>query len=187
MNKLVALFLSAGVLMGCKQETPLERPAQPPTANAETDTFAEIAVAFIGRWEGLRLKAYLDIVGVPTVCYGETKGVKMSDSYTKAECDAMLAREVHDYRERLHVHFTSETIAQRLPVKRDVAYTSLAYNAGVGAIGKSTAVRRLNGGDIAGGCQALGWWNKAGGRVIRGLVNRRSEEVALCLEDMAAS
>ncbi len=159
----------------------------PSSPVSDPSEFAQIAVPLIARWEGLRLEAYLDIVGKPTVCFGETKGVKMGDSYTEAECVAMLSREVQDYRERLHTHFTAKTIADRLPSKRDAAYTSLAYNAGVGAVGKSTAVRRLNGGDIAGGCQALGWWNKAGGRVIRGLVNRRAEEVALCLEDLAMS
>ena len=81
--------------------------------------------------------------------------------------------------------FTSDTIANRLTVDRDVAYASLAYNVGVSGTGKSTAVRRLNQGDIAGGCEALGWWNKAGGRVVRGLVNRRAEETELCMGGLA--
>jgi GH24 family phage-related lysozyme (muramidase) len=64
----------------------------------------------------------------------------------------------------------------------------LAYgvvcNVGIAGAGKSTATRRLNAGDIAGGCQALTWWNKAGGRVVRGLVNRRAEEFALCMDGL---
>ncbi|WP_299297462.1 lysozyme [uncultured Tateyamaria sp.] len=149
---------------------------------ADYDTrFLASAVPFIGRWEGLRLDAYLDIVGVPTVCYGETKGVKLGDSYTKAECDEMLAREIIDYRDRLRPAFTADTLERRMPLGRDVAFTSLAYNVGVHGTAKSTAVRRLNDLHIAGACQALGWFNKAGGRVIRGLVNRRSEETELCL------
>lgn len=147
--------------------------------------FLKLAVPFIGRWEGLRLDAYLDIVGVPTVCYGETKGVSLGDSYTKAECDAMFSKEVLDYRDRLRSAFTSATLASRMTLERDVAYTSLAYNVGVAGTAKSTAVRRLNQSDIAGGCTALGWWNKAGGRVVRGLVNRRSEEVELCMMGLA--
>ena len=98
----------------------------------------------------------------------------------------MLASELLSYRSRLHVAFTDHTKALRLPVNRDVAYTSLAYNAGVSAISKSTAVRRLNAGDIVGGCEAIAWWNKAGGRVIRGLVNRRTEDVALCMIGVAS-
>lgn len=161
-------------------------PTLAPAATVSNDAaFLEIAVPFVGRWEGLRLEAYLDIVGVPTVCYGETKGVRLGDRYTKAECDAMFAREIISYRNRLRPAFTAQTLANRLPIPRDVAFTSLAYNVGVSGTSKSTAVRRLNGGRIAGACTALGWWNKAGGRVVRGLVNRRAEETDLCMRGVA--
>ncbi|WP_322889299.1 MULTISPECIES: lysozyme [unclassified Yoonia] len=143
--------------------------------------FLTVAVPFVGKWEGLSLTAYRDIVGVLTVCYGETKGVRVGDSYTRAECDAMLARELLSYRRALHPAITPEARAAHLAPLRDVAFVSLAYNVGVSAASGSTAVRRLNAGDITGACEALTWWNKAGGRVIRGLVNRRTEEQALCL------
>nr|WP_231119180.1 glycoside hydrolase family protein [Rhodovulum sp. MB263] len=42
--------------------------------------------------------------------------------------------------------------------------------------GRSTATRRLSEGDVPGACEALTWWNKAGGRVVAGLRNRRTEE-----------
>jgi len=157
----------------------------PSGSNARDTAFLQVAVPFIGGWEGLRLDAYLDIVGVPTVCYGETKGVALGDNYTKRECDAMFSREVLDYRDRLRPAFTDDTVSHRLPLARDVAYTSLAYNVGVAGTAKSTAVRRLNQSDIAGGCTALGWWNKAGGRVVRGLVNRRTKETELCMRGLA--
>ena len=47
--------------------------------------------------------------------------------------------------------------------------------------GDSTATRRLNAGNIIGGCTALTWWNKAGQRVVRGLALRRGEERDLCM------
>ncbi|OLS53907.1 glycoside hydrolase family protein, partial [Rhodovulum sulfidophilum] len=50
-----------------------------------------LALSFIGGNEGLKTEAYLDIVGVPTVCFGETRGVELGDSYTPAECLAMFA------------------------------------------------------------------------------------------------
>jgi GH24 family phage-related lysozyme (muramidase) len=157
-----------------------------PSGGTSYDTaFLEMAVPFIGRWEGLRLEAYLDLVGVPTVCYGETKGVSLGQSYTKAQCDAMFSREIISYRDGLRMAFTPQTVANRLPLGRDVAFTSLAYNVGVSGTSKSTAVRRLNQSNIAGACEALGWWNKAGGRVVRGLVNRRSEETAMCMTGVA--
>ncbi|KPU83671.1 hypothetical protein JI58_08035 [Marinosulfonomonas sp. PRT-SC04] len=154
--------------------------AQPSRANQ--DGFTGLAVQFIGGWEGLRLVAYRDIVGVWTVCFGETKGVKHGDKYTARQCDAMLAREISSYRAGLRVYFTAETRAVRLTAPREVAYVSLAYNVGVRGAGKSTATRRLNAGRIAAGCDALTWWNKAGGRVIRGLVRRRSGEYAMCMQ-----
>ncbi|KPU83690.1 hypothetical protein JI58_07895 [Marinosulfonomonas sp. PRT-SC04] len=144
--------------------------------------FTPLAVEFIGGWEGLRLQAYRDIVGVWTVCYGETKGVKAGDKYTKRECDAMFTVEIASYRAGLRGYFTAETKAVRLTTPREVAYVSLAYNVGVRGAGKSTATRRLNAGRIAAGCDALTWWNKAGGRVIRGLVRRRSGEYAMCMQ-----
>lgn len=145
------------------------------------------AVPLIAKWEGKRNTAYLDIVGVPTICYGHTRTVTRADvaagkTLSDLECTELLHDEVQEYRNRLRPFFTDDTRARRLPPKRDAAYTSLAFNVGVAGAGRSTAVKRLNAGDIAGGCEALTWWNKAGGRVVRGLVNRRAEEYAYCME-----
>jgi GH24 family phage-related lysozyme (muramidase) len=157
------------------------RAAQP----SEEETLA-IAVPFIAQEEGEKLVAYLDIVGVPTICSGSTRGVKLGMQMTRAECRALLRSEVAEYRAGLHRYFTSSTINFRLTPKRDTAYTSIAFNCGIAAIGNSTAVKRLNNGDIKGGCQALTWWGKAGGRLIRALVNRREREQRLCLEGLSA-
>lgn len=130
--------------------------------------------------------AYLDIVDVPTICFGETKGVRIGDRASDAECRAMLrARLTDDFRDGLHRYFSETTKLTRLTPHRDAAYTSLAYNVGIRGAGRSTATRRLNKGDIAGGCAALRWWNRAGGRVVRGLVNRRAEEYGLCMRGLS--
>jgi hypothetical protein len=65
--------------------------------------------------------------------------------------------------------FTSTTTNSRLPPTRNAPNTSTAFNCGVTAIGKSTATRRPNTGDIRGGCNALTWWDRTGNRVLRGL------------------
>lgn len=148
---------------------------------AEQDTLI-IAVPFIAKEEGKRNKAYQDVVGVWTICYGSTRGVKPGMVKTEEECTALLRHEVAEYRHGLHTYFNEQTKRDRLTPERDTAYTSLAFNAGIRAIGRSTATRRLNAGNIKGGCQALNWWNKAGGRVIRGLVNRRGREHRLCMK-----
>ncbi|MBO6511818.1 MAG: lysozyme [Roseibium sp.] len=156
-------------------------PQAPATSEAAT---LRIAVPFIAKEEGKRNEAYLDVVGVATICYGSTRGIRLGMSKSDAECIELLRAEVAEYRHGMHRYFTDATKRSRLPPKRDTAYTSLAFNAGIGAIGKSTATRRLNAGDIAGGCEALTWWNKAGGRVIRGLVNRRKREHGLCMDGL---
>lgn len=141
----------------------------------------QIAVPFIAREEGKRNVAYRDAVGIPTICYGSIRGVQMGMVKTDAECLALLWAEVAEHRAGLHRFFSATTIAARLPPTRDAAYTSIAFNCGPVTIGKSTATKRLNAGDVAGGCQALTWFDKAGGRVLRGLFERRKREKTLCL------
>jgi len=161
--------------------------ASPVSAGTNEAATMAVAVPLVARWEGKRNTAYLDPIASPpvwTVCYGETRGVRQGDTYTDDQCAAMLARGLVTYRNGLHGYLAPETKATRLTPERDAAYVSLSYNVGISGAGKSTATRRLNAGDIAGGCEALGWWNRAGGRVVRGLVNRRADEVRLCLKGL---
>jgi GH24 family phage-related lysozyme (muramidase) len=162
-------------------------PAPPPPAPVASSEQAAIAIAvpLVAKWEGLEVKAYLDTIAKPpvwTVCYGETEGVRPHEVRTEVQCRDGLRRGLARYRADLHRYFAPDTKAARLPPTRDAAFVSTAWNVGVHGLGKSTAVRRLNAGDVVGACEAITWWNKAGGRVIRGLVNRRSEEQALCLK-----
>jgi lysozyme len=181
-SALVNLLRIAAVALLILGVSVLAASAAPAT---EAETLA-IAVPFIGEREGMRLVAYLDIVGVPTICAGSTRGVTLGMRKTLAECTALLRAEVAEYRRGLHRYFTAETIALRLPARRDAAFTSLAFNVGIGAVGKSTAVRRLNASDVPGACDAITWWNKAGQRVVRGLVIRRAAERDLCRDGLPA-
>ena len=140
------------------------------------------AVSFTGQLEGLRTAAYRDIIGVWTVCYGETRGVQPGDSYSPAECDAMLAREIVAFEAQLDRCLTAP-----VPVGMKVALVSWTYNVGAGAACRSTLVRKANAGDLAGACNELPRWNRAGGRVIRGLTNRRMSERAMCLRALEAA
>ena len=160
--------------------TKLTESAQVTAVTTESRTL-DVAVPFIAKWEGKRNKAYQDIVGVWTVCYGHTRTARPGMHLSDAECLALLRAEVAEYRHGLHEYFNTETKSGRLTPERDTAYTSLAFNVGIRGAGRSTATRRINAGDVAAGCKALTWWNKAGGRVIRGLVNRRNDELTLCM------
>lgn len=139
------------------------------------------AAAIIAPWEGLRTKAYYDVVGVPTVCYGETKGVKIGDSYTPEQCMDMLMERTGEFQRELR----QRCLPDNLPYKVEAAVISWAYNVGTGAACRSTLMKKLVAGDLVGACNELPRWNKAGGRVWQGLVNRRKAEQKVCLEGAA--
>lgn len=138
-----------------------------------------LAVGFVGGWEGKRNTAYLDIVGVPTVCFGETRGVKLGDKYTDEQCKAMLGEGLVEFEQGMRKCLVRP---DTIPDKSYAMFLSLTYNIGQGAFCRSTIARRLNSGDIRGACDGLLAWNKAGGKVVQGLVNRRKAEHKLCLE-----
>ena len=143
-------------------------------------TVAVIALStpFIAKWEGLSLVAYRDIVGVPTVCYGETRGVTMKDSYTKQQCQDMLMLAVAEYYNKLKPYMTNPDI----PVGVQASLLELAYNVGVVKAGRSTKMKLANQGKYVEACKELDKWVKAGGGKVKGLVNRRADsKVNLCL------
>ncbi|VDY34702.1 Phage-related lysozyme (muraminidase) [Morganella morganii] len=61
-----------------------------------------------------------------------------------------------------------------------VAIYSFVYNVGPGAFSRSTMLRKLNAGDIAGACDEMKRWTFAGGKQWQGLINRRETEKAVC-------
>jgi GH24 family phage-related lysozyme (muramidase) len=141
-------------------------------------TVVALSTPFIAKWEGLSLVAYRDIVGVPTVCYGETRGVTMKDSYTKQECQDMLKVAVAEYYNKLKPYMTNPDI----PVGVQASLLELAYNVGIGAAGRSTMMKLANQGKYAEAGKELDKWVKAGGGRVKGLVNRRADsKVNLCL------
>lgn len=138
-----------------------------------------LAIAVVGQWEGLRLAAYQDVVGVWTACYGETKGIRPGMKFTKAQCDTMFIESLTKHEAGLRNCLTAP---DRLPEKTYVSFVSWTYNVGVGAACGSTLVRKVNAGDLVGACNELPRWNRAGDRVVKGLVNRRAAELKLCLD-----
>lgn len=156
--------------------------ANPRMAAATTAAFLAVTTPLVAQHEGLRLNAYKDPVGIPTICYGETKGVRMGDTKTKEECDTMLAQRLLQFRAELAVCAPSLTSR---PAPTQAALVSWAYNVGTPAACKSTLVRKLNAGDLRGACNELNKWvyaTKAGVRIkLRGLETRRAEERELCL------
>ncbi|WP_425087758.1 lysozyme [Stappia sp.] len=145
------------------------------------------ATYLVAPWEGTKNLAYWDALGqVWTVCTGETKGVSKGDRYTDAECaDMLYATLEKDYRQPLAKCIQGFEAA---PLSWQASMLSLTYNIGTGAACKSTAAKRARAGDFKASCHAMTWYEKAGGRTIRGLQLRRGMgdanrigELELCL------
>lgn len=134
----------------------------------------------IAQFEGRSLEAYYDIVGVPTICDGITLGVEIGDVATAVECDALLVKEIQRHANGLSA-CVKDHIELMIPDAAGISLLSWTFNVGVGAACSSTLVRKLNAGDFIGACEQLPRWNRAGGKVIRGLSNRRGIERAMCL------
>ena len=136
----------------------------------------------VSYYEGVSNKAYLDPVGIWTICYGETKGVSKGDYKTDEECLDSLAEELTEHHKKM-VMYIKTPISER----EEAAYLSFTYNVGVGAFSKSTLLKKLNSGDRAGACNQLLRWDKAGGKRLKGLTLRRQSENKLCLEGVQES
>lgn len=141
-----------------------------------------LATGFIADWEGRSLRAYQDIVGVWTICEGETKGVKPGDVATPAECDTMLANNIRHYEAGL-----DRCLTAKVPGKTKVAWVSWTLNVGIGAACKSTLVKLANAGRLAEACDQLLKWDKAGSppKSVRGLKLRREAERVMCHDGLA--
>lgn len=141
-----------------------------------------VLVPLVAGFEGLYLHPYRDIVGVKTVCYGETTAdhVDLSRSYTKKECEDLLGTSLPKYDAMIQKCLTKETY-DALPVHRHASLVSFTYNLGGGAFCHSSIPRNLNAGHVAAGCAAMLSYDHAGGRRVKGLTTRREIEYKLCI------
>lgn len=145
------------------------------------------AITFIQPWEGLWTTAKVDTIGTGhpvTYCYGMTSEagrVEVGKKFTPKQCTDLLAQTLPKYWDEI-----APCIKVPLPDKPKAALISAAYNAGSAAVCRSPMVAKMNAGDIKGGCQAFsGWYVRASGQVVKGLINRRNGERKLCLDGAA--
>lgn len=134
----------------------------------------------IKEFEGYRAEAYRDSVGVWTIGYGTTgrAGVGIDPAagmvITPEEAEYYLQKGVDKFAASI-----SPAITAPINENQFGAYVSLAYNVGPAAFKRSSSLRHFNAGNISGAAQNILLWNKAGGKVMRGLVRRREAEKAL--------
>lgn len=133
-------------------------------------TYSKSGLALTEQFENCRLSAYQDQVGVWTIGYGHTKGVKAGDVCTQAQADAWVLEDVQscvDAVNRATVELTQDEFD---------ALVDFAFNLGIGALLKSTLWRKLNAGDYHGAADEFEKWDMAGGKHIAGLLRRRKAE-----------
>lgn len=141
--------------------------------------WAAIAVTIVGGFEGVRTIAYMDPVGIPTACFGETQGIRMGMKFTMAECETMLI-------DSLKIADDAVMSCTKVPLSdtRRAALVSFTYNVGGTAYCNSTLVKKLNAGDIVGACDQLLRWDRAKGIRLPGLTKRRAAERDLCMRGL---
>ena len=140
----------------------------------------------VKQFEGCRLTAYQDIVGVWTIGYGETRwtnseGIRLPVwaglTITQAQADADVSARYNEFQTQVQALVKVPVTPNQLG-----ALVSFAYNLGVGSLAGSTLLRLLNSGaspvTVA---QQFGRWNMAGGKIVQGLTNRRAAEAKLFL------
>ncbi|MCZ4065624.1 lysozyme [Oxalobacter aliiformigenes] len=149
-------------------------------ANKTRITVAALAVSAaclvgIATHEGYRSEAYKDAIGIPTIGFGETAGVKMGDRTTPERALVQLSKSSEKHADAIRACI-------RVPLYQHEfdAYVSLAYNIGPGNFCRSTLVKKLNAKDYAGACEEIRRWNRGGGKVLPGLVKRREAEYRIC-------
>jgi len=131
-------------------------------------------IALIKKFEGCELEAYKCAAGVWTIGYGSTKGVKEEDTITQEEADALLLHEMKEYES-----YVKDSVAVDLDQNQFDALVSWVFNLGPSNLKASTMLKVLNNKEFEEVPSQIKRWNKAGGKVLQGLVRRREAEALL--------
>lgn len=129
----------------------------------------------IKTFEGYRENAYLDPVGIWTIGYGHTGGVKEGDTVTEAGADALLQQDLKA------AENTVNATGLKLNQLQFDALVSLVYNIGSGNFNSSTLLKQLRQSTKPRTELETWWkvWDKANGKTLKGLVRRRAAEYTL--------
>ena len=131
-------------------------------------------LALIKKFEGCELEAYQDAVGVWTIGYGHIKGVEEGMTITKDQAEEMLLEELVEY--ETHV---LNAVKNQLDQCMFDALVSWTYNLGPTNLNNSTMLKVVNAGQYDDVPAQIKRWNKAGGKVLEGLIRRREAEACL--------
>jgi lysozyme len=139
---------------------------------------SKVGADLIKKYEGCRLKAYKCPAGVWTIGFGHTGNVKEGQVITQAQADALFDKDVQKF-----VDGVNKLVKVEINQNQFDALVSFVYNLGIGALKKSTLLQYVNKKQFDKAANEFDRWNKAGGKVLKGLVNRRNSEEALFEEE----
>ena len=142
---------------------------------------SQVGIELIKQFEGCRLKAYKDAVGVWTIGYGHTVDVKEGIEISQHQADVILQVDLYEYED-----YINKYVQVSLTQNQFDALVSWVYNLGAGNLQSSTMLRVLNEGKYSEVPSQMKRWNKAGGKVLQGLVRRREAEADLFNDDSSS-
>ena len=131
-------------------------------------------VELLTHFEGLKLEAYQDSVGVWTIGYGHTKGVVSGMKVTESQANNLLRTELIEYQ-----NYINSMVKVNLDQCQFDALVCWVYNLGPTNLSNSTLLTLLNQGVKLQIPKQIRRWNKAGGKVLKGLVRRREAEALM--------
>ena len=135
---------------------------------------SEEGIALIKMFEGCERTAYQCSADVWTLGYGHTAGVSEGDTCTADEAETMLTEDLQKFE-----GYVNDLVEVDLEQNQFDALVAWTYNLGPGALKESTLLRKLNDGDFKDAPFQIKRWNRAGGKVLDGLVRRRQAEALL--------
>jgi len=136
-------------------------------------------IGHIKKFEGCVLKAYKDAVGVLTIGYGSTGShVTEGLAIDTNKAEELLVRDLARFEKAVNTLVT-------VPITQGQfdALVSFAFNLGIGSLKTSTLLKKLNKKEYKEASEEFLRWNKAGGKVLRGLTARRIAERAMFIEE----
>lgn len=131
-------------------------------------------LGFIAQQEGTELSAYLDPVGIPTICNGRTAGVRIGQRATFAQCRQYLLED-----SGIAGSAIAKNVKPAITQGQYDALASFTYNVGAANLSRSTLLSKLNAGDCYGAAREFDRWVYAKGRKLPGLIKRRAAERAM--------
>jgi lysozyme len=139
------------------------------------------AMALIKRFEGCELTAYPDpgtggkpwTIGWGSITDAKGNAIPPGTTWTQGQADARLAAHVLEFADNVEKALAGSPTT---PMQKG-AMVSLAYNIGSSAFAGSTLLKKHRAADYDGAAAQFPAWNKSGGRVMQGLVNRRASEM----------